>query len=211
MGSKKSKCKICRRLGIKLFLKGERCFLPKCAMIKRAYPPGERRKKRVKALSEYGKELREKQKLKNLYNLRERQFKNYVKEVLEKRKKTEEVGDLLIRKLEMRLDNIVYRLGFASSRAQARKLVNHGHFLLNNKKVNLPSYQVKKGDEIKISEKSLKKTIFKNLPIILKNYQPPSWLSLDKEKLKGKVKDLPNLKEVSPPVEISAVFEYYSR
>jgi len=205
-----SKCKICRRLGLKLFLKGERCLTPKCPIVKRPYPPGQKGKKRTRALSEYGKELREKQKLKNWYNLKEKQFRKYIKEVLEKRGKID-VVTLLIRKLEARLDNVIFRLGFASSRTRARKLVSHGHFLVNGKLVNIPSYQVKKGDEISIRSVSRKKILFQNLPIILKKYRPPSWILLDIEKLTGKVKELPSLEEAGLPVEISAIFEYYSR
>ena len=116
---KNTKCKICRRLGVKLFLKGERCLSPKCAMVKRDYAPGEKGKRRRRTFSEYGKELREKQKLKNWYNLRERQFRNYVKEVLAKRGKVEDAGSLLVEKLESRLDNVVFRMGFVSSRNQS--------------------------------------------------------------------------------------------
>lgn len=204
-----TKCKICRRLGVKLFLKGEKCLSPKCPILKKPYPPGQKRKKRMSPLSEYGKELREKQKLKNWYNLKERQFRKYVKETLAQRGKVEDATVLLIRKLESRLDNVVFRLGFTPSRPQARQLISHGHFLVNKRAVNIPSYQVKKGD--KISFRSAKKTVFQNLPALLKKYQPPSWLELNIEKLEGKIKDLPSLEEVAPPSEIPAIFEYYSR
>ena len=204
------KCKICRRLGTKLFLKGEKCLSPKCPMVKRPYPPGFQRKKR-KVVSEYGKQLEEKQKLKNWYNLKEYQFKRYVKEVLEKRGKVEDAQDLLIKKLEKRLDNVVFRLGFASSRSQARQLITHGHFLVNKKKVNIPSYQVKIGDKIEIKASSKKKVVFQNLPLTLKKYQPPSWLKLDVKSLKGEVIAEPSLEEAMPPAEVSAIFEYYSR
>lgn len=222
-----SKCKICRRLGVKLFLKGEKCLSPKCPMVKKAYPPGQKGKRRVKALSEYGKELREKQKLKNWYDLKERQFRKYVKEALEKRGKVEDAGTLLIKTLESRLDNVVFRLGFASSRRLAKLLISHRHFLVNDKVINIPSYLVKKGDKIKIRPSSSKKTVFQNLPTTLKKYETPAWLELNTqvlakrgdeatasstiEKLEGKVTGKPSLEEVAPPVEISSIFEYYSR
>ncbi len=207
-----SKCKICRRLGIKLFLKGERCFSQKCPMIKRPYPPGVTGKRRKRPLSEYGKELKEKQKLKNWYHLEERQFKKYVKGVLKKRGKVEDVGALLIIILETRLDNVIFQLGFTPSRLQARQLISHGQFLINDKKVDIPSYQVKKGDRINISPLSLqKKNIFKNLPTLLKKQRLPAWLELNLEKLEGKVLRFPALEEVMPPAELSSIFEFYSR
>lgn len=206
-----SKCKICRRLGVKLFLKGERCLSPKCAMVRKSYPPGEKKKKRTRGFSEYGKELAEKQKLKNWYNLSERQFRNYVKEVLGKRGKIEDTGALLIKKLESRLDNVVFRLGFVSSRIQARQTVGHGHFLVNEKKVNIPGYSVKKGDKITLKPRSRQKAIFQELPITLKKQKPPSWIKFNIEKLEGKIIGEPSLKESVPPAEISAIFEYYSR
>ena len=206
-----SKCKICRRLGVKLFLKGEKCLSPKCPMVRKPYPPGQKGKRRVRALSEYGKELREKQKLKNWYNLKERQFRKYVKEALEKRAKVEDASTLLIKSLESRLDNVIFRLGITPSRSQARQLISHGHFLVNGKIVNIPSYLVKKGDKIAIKESSGKKIIFQSLPVLLKKYKTPSWLELNVEKLEGKVTGKPSLEEAAPPVEISAVFEYYSR
>ncbi len=184
---------------------------PKCPMIKKSYPPGQKSKRRTRRLSEYGQELAEKQKLKNWYNLRERQFRKYVKAVLGKRGKVEDASHLFISKLESRLDNVVFRLGFALSRSQARQLVSHGHFLVNGKPINIRSYSVKKGDIIQISPLSQKKAIFQNLPVLLKNHQPPSWLKLDVKNLKGTVIGLPTLEEVAPPVEISAIFEYYSR
>lgn len=205
------KCRICRRLGVKLFLKGEKCLSPKCPMVKRPYPPGQKRKRRLRALSEYGKELREKQRLKNWYNLEERQFRKYVKEVLGSRGKIEDAATFLIKKLESRLDNIIFRLGFASSRTQARQLVNHGHFLIDGKPVNIPSYQLKKGDKITLHQTSQKKLIFKNLRAKLKKYQPPPWLSLNIKTLTGKVTALPSLEEVAPPAEITTIFEFYSR
>lgn len=205
------KCKICRRIGGKLFLKGEKCLSPKCPMIKRAYPPGLKRKRRTRGFSEYGKELREKQKLKNWYNLEERQFKKYVKEVLASQKKVEDASSLLIKKLESRLDNIVFRLGFASSRAQARQLVSHGLFLVNRKKVNIPSYQLKTGDKIAPHPRFKKSKFFQNLQNKFKKEKPPSWILFNFEKLEGEIKNPPTVEEAAPPAEISAIFEYYSR
>jgi len=206
-----SKCKICRRLGTKLFLKGEKCLSSKCSMIKRAYPPGQKKKRRPPSPSEYGKALREKQKLKNWYNLGEKQFKNYVKKILEKRGKVKDASSLLIKILESRLDNVVFRLGFADSRPQAQQLVSYGHFSVNGRSIKVPSYLVKKGDIILIKEQKAKKTVFQNLKNSLKKQKTPDWLELDIDKLTGKIKGESNPEEVAPPVEISAIFEYYSR
>jgi len=203
-------------MGTKLFLKGERCFSPKCSMVKKPYPPGVKAKRRRK-MSEYNRELREKQKLRNWYNLQETQFRGYVKEVLKKRGATSKEGEtihaptLLIQQLESRLDNMVFRMGFADSRSQARQTVSHGHILVNGKKVNIPSYQVKIGDKIKIKPSSAKKEIFKEIESMLKKKDLPSWVSVDIKKLEGKVENLPSLEDVSPPVEISMIFEFYSR
>ncbi len=168
-------------------------------------------KRRATPLSEYGKELREKQKLKNWYNLREAQFRNYVREVLKKRMKVEDPAALLVKKLENRLDNVIFRLGFAKTRIQARQLVNHGHFLVNGEKVNIPSYQIRKGDKITISPTKIQKKIFQGLSSTLKKHQPPSWLELNSEKLEGKVVGEPSLTEAFLPIEIPAIFEFYSR
>ena len=208
---KNKKCKICRRLGVKLFLKGERCLSLKCPMVKRPYPPGQKGKRRKGPPSEFGKESREKQKLKILYNLGEKQFKNYVKKVLAKRGKVEDLSAFLIKILESRLDNVIFRLGFAKSRVQARQLVSHNFFLVNGKSVNIPSYQLKKGDVIIVKPQKTKKVILQNLKDLLKKYKTPSWIELDIGKLEGKVIGEPILEEVAPPVEISTIFEYYSR
>ena len=206
----KSKCKICRRLGMKLFLKGDKCYSQKCAMIKRAYPPGQPGKRRKMGASEYALQLREKQRLKNYYQLREKEFKNYIKEILERRGKVEDPSLLLIRKLEKRLDNVVYKAGFAFSRAQAKQLVSHSHFLVNNLPVNIPSYKVRKGQEVRVKEKSLKSPFFQNLKRILQNKKFPPWLEVDTEKMSAKIVGEPSLGD-APPVEISTIFEYYSR
>jgi len=185
-------------------------------MVKKAYPPGPKRKRRVRAFSEYGKELNEKQKLKNWYNLKERQFRKYVKGVLEKRGKVEDEALLLVKTLESRLDNVVFRLGFAKSRTQAKQLVSHGHFLVNGKSIDVPSYPAKKGDIItlkpqKVTKNRVPTERVQNLKNLLKKYKPPAWLELNVEKLEGKVIGEPSLEEAAPPVEIPAIFEYYSR
>ena len=211
MSTVNSKCKICRRANAKLFLKGDRCLSVKCAMVKKPYPPGPKKKKRPKAPSEYGKELTEKQKLRNWYNLGERQFRKYVEEILEKRGRVADTGDELIKKLETRLDNVVFRLGFAGSRNKSRQMVNHGHFTINGRKNDIPSCQVKKGDIINVRAGSVAKKLFVDLKPILKKHKPPTWLSLDAEKMEGKIIGEPSFEEASPPAEISAIFEFYSR
>jgi len=184
-------------------------------MIKKAYPPGAIKKRRGRPLSEYGKELRDKQKLRKWYGLSEKQFSNYVKDVLDRvhssSSMTENPAEGLIRKLETRLDNIVFRLGFAVNRVQARQMVSHRHFLVNGKPVNIPSFSLRKGDRISVRPSSQEKEIFKKLDASLKKYQEPSWLHLDKSKIEGEVVALPALEEVAPPAEISSIFEFYSR
>lgn len=180
-------------------------------MIKRPYPPGPKGKRRRGGISEFGKELQEKQKLKNWYNLRERQFSKYVKEILSKKRMIENLPTLLIEKLESRLDNIVFKLGFAASKNQARQMVSHGYFFVNGRKVNISSFQVKKGDVVSLNRSKLQKKILDNLKNSLKKQKAPTWLDLDAEKMEGKVIGLPKIEEVMPPVEISAIFEYYSR
>jgi len=207
----KANCKICRRAGTKLFLKGDRCLSPKCALIKKPYPPGPKRKGRFKQLSEYGKELKEKQKLKNWYNLRERQFAKYVREILRRRGRVEDVSSLLVQTLEKRFDNVIYRLGFATSRVQARQLVSHGHFMINGKVVSSPSCQVKKGEKILLNPFSRKKKNIEKILATIKKYRPPAWLKLDPEKFEAEVMGEPNLVEAAPPAELSTIFEYYSR
>ena len=205
------KCKICRRLGVKLFLKGDRCLSPKCSILKKSYPPGPKGKRRPKPLSEYGKELQEKQKVKNWYNLSETQFEKYVRDTLKKKKTVKNPAELLIQKLETRLDNVVFRLGFAPSHAQARQMVSHKHFMVNGRVLNVPSYSLKKGDKISIYPGLEKKAAFKNIKAGAKKSSPPSWLKLDKDKVEAQVVGSPNLEEVAPPGEISAVFEFFSR
>ena len=179
-----------------------------------ASPAGRRQgvqRRRRRQLSEYGKELQEKQKMKNIYNIREKQFRNYVKKALAGRSKVEDTGELLVRSLEGRLDNVVFRLGFASTRAQARQMVSHGHFLVNGKVVTIPSLQVKKGDRIMLASRAQKRDLFQNISIILKKHKCPSWMKLNVEKLEAEIVGEVTLKEAAIPVEISAIFEFYSR
>ncbi len=204
-------CKICRRLGTKLFLKSDRCLSSKCTILRKPDKPGPKRKRRPSPLSEYGKQLREKQRLKEWYNLREKQFKNYVKSVIKRGADLKNPADLLIKKLESRLDNVVLRLGFALSRPQARQAVSHGYFLVNGKPVNIPSFGVKKGSVISVRPQKIKKTLFQKMHPALKKYNPPKWLELNAEKFEGKVIGEPTLEETAPPAEMSTIFEFYSR
>ena len=171
---------------------------------------GVMRKRRPKPLSEYGRQLQEKQDLKGQYNLREKQFKRYVKEVLGKRAHGDS-PELFLQKLERRLDNVVYRAGFAPTRKQSRQMVSHGHFLVNGKKVDIPSYSVKQGDVISVRPASLERTLFKNILLGLKKYEAPSWILLNKEKPEIVIRQFPSLAEIAPSVEISLIFEFYSR
>lgn len=205
------KCSICRREGTKLFLKGERCFSTKCAMIRKPYAPGihgRGGKKRRSVMTEYGKQLREKQELKRMYGLREKQFKNYFKEATTKK---DETTHLLVEYLEIRLDNVVYRLGLAKSRVMARQIVSHGHIMVNGKKVNIPSYRVNVKDTITINPSKLKSKMYDDLKTLLKNYQPPQWLKLDKSKLAGEVLSKPDVSEVSTIINLPLIVEFYSR
>ncbi len=204
-------CNKCRRAGTKLFLKGERCNSPNCAMVKKPYAPGQKAKRRRRPLSEYGKELVEKQKMKMYYNLKEKQFSNYVNNIINKKRGEESTGDQLIKRLEGRLDNMCYRAGFASSRPQARQMVNHGFFYVNEKSVDIPSYQTKVGDVISIRTNSKKKNLFGDWAAKIKNYTPPSWISLDKKKMEAKIVGDVIVDDIAPPVEISSVFEFYSK
>lgn len=200
----KIKCKICRRLGVSV------CFSEKCALARKPYPPGNKSKRGKRMLSEYGKELREKQILKYWYNLTESQLAGYVKSCLGKRK-GEDAGELLIRELESRLDNVVFRMGVASSRSQARQIVNHGHFLVNGKRVNIPSFKAKKGDIVALVPGSAKKAYFQEILPELKKHKTPSWINFEPEKFQAEITGQPTLEEANPPVEMSAIFEFYSR
>jgi small subunit ribosomal protein S4 len=180
-------------------------------MLKRAYAPGLQKKRRGGSPSEYKKSLEEKQTLKKWYGLSEKQFKRYVEESLERMGKVDDVSAELIRRLEKRLDNVIFRMGFAKSRVQARQLVSHGYFLINGKPVNIPSYVVKKDDIIALKQNKKAKGIFKELANELKRKEIPAWLSLNKDKLEAKSIGEPNLDEVKPPAEIPLIFEFYSR
>ena len=200
-------CRICRREGQKLFLKGTRCFTDKCSIARRNYAPGQHGQKRAK-LSEYGTQLREKQKTKSYYGVGEKQFRGYFEMASNKKGVT---GENLLQILESRLDNVVYRLGFGTSRAQARQLVNHGHFEVNGKKVDIPSYLIKAGDVIAVREiKKDNKTIKENLEVNAAK-PVPEWLEKDAEKMQGKVVRLASREDVDIPVEEHLIVELYSK
>jgi small subunit ribosomal protein S4 len=204
-----AKCRKCRAVGEKLFLKGERCYSPKCNLLRKPYRPGMHRKAKFHAnVSEYGRQLVEKQKVKLSYGINERQLRRYFRESAHKKGST---MDILIKKLEMRLDNIVFRLGFASSRSIARQLVNHGHFSVNNRPVRTPSLGLKVGDVIKIRPHSAERTVFQEIKNRLKKYQPPAFLVLDAEKLEGQVKSEPSPTELEAPFNMSLIVEFYSK
>jgi len=202
--------KIERRLGEKLFLKGERSHSQKSAMVKKPYPPGIHGRSRPGKLSEYGQQLKSKQKVKNIYRLLEKQFKNYVKSSVTSKKSPYE---LIINKLEHRLDNVVFRSGLAQSRDQARQLVNHGHITVNGKKVSIPSYQVSIGDTISVREGSKKSPYFSSLmPQWFKSYEAPSWITIDKEKVMSVMKGHPIPEETGIRTEdLQSIIEFYSR
>ncbi|MBD3359874.1 MAG: 30S ribosomal protein S4 [Candidatus Buchananbacteria bacterium] len=202
------KCKQCRRAGQKLFLKGERCNTAKCAMVKRNFPPGVHGSKGYGRLTDYGIQLREKQKAKKIYRLMENQFKNYF---IKAHKTKENTENILLQLLEMRLDNVVYRAGFAKSRDFARQLISHNHFLINGQKVNIPSYQVKVNDVISFKEKSQNSKSFVNLKEQIKKNEPISWLSVDPDKLEIKVVDKPSIDESKGEFDPKLIVEFYSR
>lgn len=202
--------KIERRLGTRLFLKGTRSSSPKAAMVRKPYPPGMHGKSRFKKVSEYGLQLNAKQKIKNIYRLLERQFKSYVKKAVKSKKESKE---WLMRLLEQRLDNVVFKMGLAQSRNQARQLVGHGHILVNGKKINLPSYQTKKGDKISIREGSKKTVYFSSL---IQEWWPgheaPTWLKVDKNELSGTIERIPGLSDSGVDTkDIQSIIEFYSR
>lgn len=201
--------KIERRLGAKLFLKGERSHGPKSAMVRRPYPPGVHGQKRQRKKTEYGMQLASKQKIRFTYGLMEKQFSKYIHNAL---KNKNEIEGLIIKSLENRLDNVAFRLGFATSRGQARQLVNHGHFLVNDKPVNIPSFQVRKGDKIKLKERSFNNTYFNNVKNYIKKHAEPQWLRIDKEKLIGEVTGFPTLEDSGiEHQDLYTTIEFYSR
>lgn len=202
-----SVCRLCRREGGKLFLKGDRCYSDKCAVVKRAYAPGQHGQSRKK-VSEYGIQLREKQKARRIYGILEKQFHNYFVKAERQKGIT---GENLLRILESRLDNVVFRLGLANSRVEARQLVRHGHFMVNGRKVNIPSYLVRVGEEIAVRENSRKSPKFAELAELAANKTVPAWLELDKENLSAKVIALPVREDIDVPIQEHLIIELYSR
>ncbi len=200
-------CRLCRREGTKLFLKGNRCYTQKCPIEKRPYPPGEHGQRRKK-VSEYGAQLREKQKARRLYGLMENQFHRYF---LKAEKQKGVTGDNLLQFLERRLDNTIYRLGLASSRREARQLVRHGHFTVNGRKVNIPSYLVREGDAIAVREKSKESPRFQELAEEAATRRVPDWLEVDLENMTGRVVRLPEREDIDVPIEEHLIVELYSR
>ena len=201
-------CRLCRREGVKLYLKGERCYSPKCAMERRPYPPGQHGQKRARRPSDYAVRLREKQKLRRIYGISERQFRNLFEEASKKKGVT---GSVFLGLLESRLDNVVYRLGFAVSRRQARQLVRHGHITVNGRRVDLPSHRVRPGDEIAVAEKSRNLELIRQNLEAMKGRKVGPWLSLDVEGMKGKFLRLPDREDLALPVNEQLVIEFYSR
>lgn len=200
-------CKLCRREGQKLFLKGERCYTNKCAVGRRPYAPGQHGAQKKK-LSEYGIQLREKQKAKRFYGILESQFRKYFEMAARKKGIT---GENLLQLLESRLDNVVYRMGFGTTRAEARQLVTHGHFEINGKRLSIPSYIVKVGDALSVSETSRKSTRFKDILDVTGSKVVPKWLEVDQENLKGKVVALPAREDVDLNVQEHLIVELYSK
>lgn len=204
-------CKLCRREGEKLFLKGERCFTPKCAFDRRGYPPGQHGKGaqwRRRRESDYNRQLRAKQKARRIYGVLERQFHRYYEVSLSRRGLT---GLNLLQILESRLDNVVYRLGFASSRAEARLLVTHGHFSVNGRRTDVPSMLLSPNDTVSVREGSRKRTYFKELPAIAEGKSVPAWLTRDINSLSGTVIRLPERAEIDGNLNEQHIVEYYSR
>ncbi len=203
-------CKLCRREGQKLFLKGERCLSPKCAIERRNYPPGEHGKKATfrRKVSDYGMQLREKQKARRIYGVMERQFRRYFREATRLPGLT---GVTLLAMLERRLDNVVYRMGFADSRAQARQLVLHGHFEVNGRKTDIPSFNVSVGDVVAVRESSRGSAYFKDRTQIMESSRVPAWLSLDLAGMRGSMAGEPSREDIEIPLNEQLIVEYYSR
>jgi small subunit ribosomal protein S4 len=205
-----SVCKLCRREGEKLFLKGERCLSPKCALERRPYPPGlhGRQAQFQRKVSDYGLQLRAKQKARRVYGIMERQFRRYFREAERRRGLT---GTNLLILLETRLDNVVYRLGLALSRPQARQLVRHGHFEVNGRRVNIPSYLVQPGDVVAVRRNSQDMIGFRDIALDLEHRSVPEWLSRDDETLSGRVMALPTREDIDVTINEQLIVEYYSR
>lgn len=201
-------CRQCRREGLKLYLKGERCYTEKCAIDRKSYPPGQHGQGRRSKVSEYGLQLREKQKARRIYGVLESQFRKYFKEADRRKGIT---GENLLQLLESRLDNIVFRMGFALSRPESRQLVMHGHFAVNGRKVDIPSYLVRPGDVITVRESSREKGHFKDLAELMRNQGGKEWLEVNRETLTGKVLRFPKREEIDIPIAEHLIVELYSR
>jgi small subunit ribosomal protein S4 len=201
-------CRMCRREGMKLFLKGERCYTDKCAIEKRNVPPGQHGRARKAKMAGYGVQLREKQKVKRTYGVLESQFRRYF-EAADRQKGV--TGALLLQMLERRLDNVVYRLGFATSRAQARQLVRHGHFRVNGKKVDIPSYQVRMGDTVALKSASGENPVIQHAMEEVKGRGIPEWLMFDSAALSGRISSLPTREQINLPVQEQLIVELYSK
>jgi len=204
-------CKLCRREGVKLYLKGEKCFSEHCPFERRSYPPGQHGKSaafRRRRASNYAMQLREKQKVRRIYGVLERQFRRYFHEA---ERRSGLSGENLLILLECRLDNVVYRLGFADSRAQARQLVQHGHFTINGRKTTIPSLAVRPGDMVSVRPGSRRSKYFKERKDLLGKRTVPSWLDLDEDNLAGRVSAVPTRQEIDVPVQEQLIVEFYSR
>ncbi|HHV63956.1 MAG TPA: 30S ribosomal protein S4 [Peptococcaceae bacterium] len=201
-------CRLCRREGQKLFLKGDRCYTNKCAVDRRPYAPGQHGQNRGKKPTEFSIQLREKQKARRIYGVLERQFRGYFAKAARQKGMT---GENLLRLLERRLDNVVYRLGFASSRAEARQLVTHGHITVNGKRVDIPSYLVSPGEVISVHENSRNNNRIKEMAETLKDRMVPAWLSLDVNTISGTVINMPSREDIQIPIEEHLIVEKYSR
>jgi small subunit ribosomal protein S4 len=204
---KDSVCRLCRREGNKLYLKGERCYTDKCAVSRRAFPPGQHGQRRTK-VSEYGTQLREKQKARRIYGVLEGQFRNYFQEADRRKGIT---GENLLQILESRLDNVVYRLGFAMSRAESRLMVGHGHISVNGRRVDIPSFLVRPGDVIGVRERGKKNARIKEVAEVMEGQGTLQWLEVNRENLTGKVLRIPSREEIDVPVQEHLIVELYSR
>ena len=202
-----SVCRICRRENLKMYLKGDRCYTDKCAIERRPYPPGQHGQGRVK-FSGYGVQLREKQKVKRMYGLLESQFRGYYRRALAAKGKT---GENLLQQLELRLDNVVFRMGFADTRSEARQLVRHGHFQVGGKRVNIPSFSVKPGSEVEVVQRSRKMLRIAEAIETVDRRGIPQWLEVDKKALKGRVKGAPNREDLTMPIQEQLIVELYSK
>jgi len=206
--SRDARCKQCRREAAKLFLKGDRCVTDKCAFERRGYAPGEHGRERRLRLTDYGIQLREKQKARRIYGIMEKQFKNYF---LSAERKKGITGETLLQMLECRLDNLVFRLGFAPSRQSARQLVKHGHFTVNRRKVNVPSFQVRPGHEITVREKSRELQVIKISIEMSQGRETPSWLQIDRENFSGRLLEIPSRELIPVPIQEQLIVGLYSK